>query len=376
MRDTGTIIRGANPVDYPQIADLLDRTFGKISYDDRMKLWKWRYNSNPAREDTFPPFLVAEKNSQIVGVHGLIPLRIKTGDNELVTSCSCDLAVDPSAKSAGMKLKLEALSKELSPLHISTSANEPANKITLALGGKEVTFGREKFIKPLRISGLICRKWRRGGTSGRVAAKFFTELLKPADCILSVFNTFRSNKNIDRCKIKEIYKFDDRFDRFWEDFSKEKKISVKRYSSYLNWRYVDYPFSGIQSFELSFKNEMSGFMVTHTSMDEDGLCFVALLEFMGRNDEISVYKQLLDEAIRRSVKIGAHYMVALASTARCKDALQHRGFQSHILNYSPVTYKNNSDIPDQLFKQDSNWYLSLGDGDISHYFESQEKRRN
>jgi len=66
-----------------------------------------------------------------------------------------------------MKLKLAALSKDLSPLHLSTSANEPACRITVALGGKRSLVGRRKWILPLKASGLMSRRWAEKERSGQ-----------------------------------------------------------------------------------------------------------------------------------------------------------------------------------------------------------------
>ena len=192
MTRTGSIVRPATPDDSPSIAELLDRTLGKRSYGQRLKLWNWRFDRNPARTDAFPSFLVAEEKGRIVGVQGLIPLRVKAGTQQLNASCSCDLAADPAARSAGMKLKLAALAKELSPLHLSTSANEPANKITLALGGKEVFSGRRKYIKPLKASGLMRRGLEKRGTAGEIAATASMAIWKPVDWILAVGRAAKS----------------------------------------------------------------------------------------------------------------------------------------------------------------------------------------
>jgi hypothetical protein len=49
---------------------------------------------------------------------------------------------------------------------------------------------------------------------------------------------------------------------------------------------------------------------------------------------------------------------------------QDHGYMRREMNYSPVTYKNNSEVPHEAFAKDGNWYLSLGDGDGCHYYDS------
>jgi hypothetical protein len=235
-----SVVRPAAPEDFPAIAGVLDRTLGRKPYEQRLALWKWRYDANPARTGSFPPFLVVEEKGGIVGAHGLIPLRIKAGNRELCASVSCDLAVDPAARSAGMKLKLAALSKDLSPLHLSTSANEPACRITVALGGREVSCCRRKWIMPLKASGLMNRKWaKKGGATGMIAGAGVA-ILKPVDWMMAIPRLLKSPKEVAGRDIVDVTAFDARFDRFWEDLSKEHAILAVRDSSYLNWRYSGY----------------------------------------------------------------------------------------------------------------------------------------
>jgi N-acetylglutamate synthase-like GNAT family acetyltransferase len=366
---TGPIIRPVANGDYPAIAALLDRVLGKRPYERRLDLWKWRYDRNPARTDAFPSFLVVEEKNRIVGVHGLIPLRVKTGTRQLFASCSCDLAVDPAARSAGMKLKLAALAKELSPLHLSTSANEPANKITLALGGREVSSGRRKWILPLKASGLMRRKLADRGWGSEIVAGASMAIWKPADWILAVVRSAKSPNRVAGGKIKDVASFDARFDKLWEDLAEEQAILVVRDSSYLNWRYSDSPFAGIQSFELSRGDHLLGFSVIHLAVDEDRLRFAAILELAGPRGENVVTEHLLGEAIRRAVAAGAHYVIVRASTSEEEDSFRRLGFRAREMRYSPVTYKNNSDVPKELFEKDRNWYLTLGDGDGCYYLD-------
>jgi N-acetylglutamate synthase-like GNAT family acetyltransferase len=366
---TGSIVRPATPEDFPFIAELLDRTLGKRPYGERLKLWNWRFNRNPARTDAFPSFLVAEEKGRIIGVHGLIPLRVKSGKRQLNASCSCDLAADPAARSAGMKLKLAALAKEISPLHFSTSANEPANKITLALGGKEVFSGRRKYIKPLKASGLLRRRLTGKGTPEGIATAASLAIGIPADWALAIDRMARPPGKTTGTVVRNVASFDGRYDEFWEGMSEDHMILVVRDSSYLNWRYSEYPFPGIRSFELSRGEHLLGYSVIHLGIDEDRLRFAALLELAGRKMESGVLEHLLREAIRCAADAGAHYLIARASTPESEALFQDHGYIRREMNYSPVTYKNNSDVPHEVFANDGNWYLSLGDGDGCYYYD-------
>ena len=365
------VVRAADAADYPAIAALLDKILSPRPYEQRVKLWRWRDDANPARTEVIPPFLVGEQGGNIVAAHGLIPLRIKVTDKILVASCSCDLAADPSARSAGLKIKLEAMNWKISPLHISTSANETANKITLALGGKEVGIGRRKLIAPLKVSAILRSTLSRSlsGAAGAAVAAVGGVIVKPLDWVLAIERAVRSYPKLAGAEIEEISEFDQRFDRFWETVSQEYDIIHVRDAAYLNWRYAQYPFGGIESFALIRENEVLGLAVIHESVDDDGTRFVAILEQLAPRNDPAAFDQLLGEVIRRSARAGAHIITARTSIPLWEQQYRKPGFRLRRAPFSPVTYKNNSEFPDDLFAADASWYVSLGDGDGCYYFE-------
>ncbi len=363
-------IRAAVPSDYPQIAALMDRAFGPRPLDQRLRLWSWRHERNPARVASMPGFMVLEIEGRILGAHGLVPLRISAGGCQMVASCSADFAVAAEARSAGLQLKLRALSKDFSPLHISTSANEAANKITLALGGKEVECGRHKMMKLLRIHTILRKRVGGGGAPGCRALGILADFVigRPGNLALAIGRTAQRSVKAPM-PIENFSRFDRRFDDLWQHASTRGKIMVVRDASYLNWRYADYPFSGIDSFCIASEEAVSGFAVMHVTRDSRGIPTAAILELLARDDEPRVLGQLLQEIVRRATSSGAHYIVARTADPPLEALLARDGFHSRTGTYSTVTYKNNTDLDPALFAAGSNWYVSLGDGDICYYFD-------
>ncbi|MFC1660779.1 hypothetical protein ACFL3S_04820, partial [Gemmatimonadota bacterium] len=266
----------------------------------------------------------------------------------------------------GMKIKLQALSKELSPLHISTSANEAANKLTLALGGKEAPVGRRKLIKPLRASGSVRRRF---AARGRFLSHLAGLLLgKPLDGLLALLRVTEFYGQLPGSNIKDISHFDHRFDEFWTQSERHRSIAVVRDAAYLNWRYARYPFAGIEAFSLEMDGDLSGFAAIHTSREE-GEVFVAVLELMAAVDRPEAHEQLLGEVVRRAVDAGASSITARTADAALESLLIRRGFRLRTTSYSPVTYKNNTSVDDAFFEADGNWYLSQGDGDGCFFYD-------
>jgi len=269
-----------------------------------------------------------------------------------------------------MKLKLAAMAKELSPLHLSTSANEAANKITLALGGTEIASGRTKFLRPLRASGLMARWLEENGAPGFLVAAAGSVILKPMDWLLAIGRRRKTGGGGHDRKgsFCDISRFDDRFDRIWERLAAEHEVLLVRDASYLDWRYSRYPFPGIQSFGLMQAGELRGFSVLHVARDEDGLRFAAVQELAAAKDDEEAVRQLLAESIRRAADAGGHYLIAAAPHPGCERPLRSLGFVRRDMAYSAVTYKSNSAVMNDNISPRLRWYVSLGDGDGGYYF--------
>jgi hypothetical protein len=119
---------------------------------------------------------------------------------------------------------------------------------------------------------------------------------------------------------------------------------------------------------LTRAGQLLGFAAIHLAIDEDRLRFAAILELAGRKEEPGTLDHLLGEAIRRAADGGAHYLIGRAPTPECEDLFRTSGFLKREMSYSPITYKNNSDVSPELLARDENWYATLGDGDGCYYY--------
>jgi N-acetylglutamate synthase-like GNAT family acetyltransferase len=367
----GIIIRAATKSDYPAIASLLDKTFGDIPYEKRLRLWEWRHNLNPASRPDTPPFLVAEKNNEIVGVHGLTPLRMQIRSEEIAATCSCDLAVDEKARSAGMKLKLRALDREISPLHISTSANEPAYKITMALGGKPLNAGRKKYIKLLKISAYLKRLvvGKLGGAGKILALPASAIIGKPLDWIIQSGIKKKPGKHNSKYELRIINKFDERFDDFWKGYSEGWNVAVVRDSKYLNWRYIQYPFKGIIPLGLFEGDKVLAFGVIHNVNIENLPPFSVILELFSQDRNEDYALTLLRAMLSEAIAAGSHDITAMTPESYLERIFKKQSFHPRMAQLSPYTYKNNSAMTDDQIEIENKWLFSMGDGDICYFFD-------
>lgn len=372
VRPSTAAVRPSTDADRPEIAALLDRLLREIPYDRRVRLWDWRARDNPAADGGMPEFLVVEKDGRLAGAHGLFPLRVKAGERVVTAATSCDFAVAPAARSLGLPLKLRAMSPEIAELPFSTSANEAAQRITDALGGVEVPWGRTKYLKPLRASGLLRRRLRSrmGDGAGPIPDLVARVGGTPVDAALRWGRAARRRLTSEEVRVERVERFEgeafrDRFDGLWSRVAPGWTVAVVRDARYLRWRYGRYPFPGVEAVAARDGSDTTGFAAFHHHLDRSGLRFTALLDLFGT--DLPALEALLAEVLRRADAREAHYVTAKAGAGELRDALERNGFLAREAEYCPYNVRGNAPDLEPLLSDPGNWHVSQGDGDACFF---------
>lgn len=361
-------LRASTPVDRDAIAALLDRVLRPLPRAWRERMWDWRYHRNPERSTEVPEFLVAEQGGSVVGALGLIPLRFETGGTAVRALATCDFAVEPSARGCGLALKMRSMSPELAALSFTSSSNQQASKIALALGGSEVAAARTKFLKPLRSAGLIRRRIdeRWPGRFNKLSGPLAAAAAVLPDLYLQLGRARRRRKVLAEVVIERVQRFDPNYDSLWERSRQASVTAVTRDSRYLAWRYADYPFPGIEACCARLSGRVTALMITQLAVDQDGLAFMAVLEMLEDNEGGPALDGLIAQSVRRAATAGAHYVAAWCSTAAGRERLARCGFIAREAPFSPYTCKLNPAAAQPAAGM-SEWYVSMGDGDASFF---------
>lgn len=96
-------IRKAQNQDIPQIVELLKTTLGEQLLTKSEALWNWKHRQNPFGAS---PVLLAEENSQLVGVRAFLPWKYSVGDKQYSAYRAVDTAVHPDYQGKGIFTKL------------------------------------------------------------------------------------------------------------------------------------------------------------------------------------------------------------------------------------------------------------------------------
>lgn len=366
-----TTIRPIRPGEELQVARVLDQTFEAVPLQARRDLWRWRNEVNPARAVLdLPTFLVAELDRTIVGVHGLFPLRLQVDERIVPVSCACDFAVLPAARTVGLKLKLAAAQHGGVPAHISTSANDAASRLTVALGGREIRDARTTLIKPLRMAPLVSQRASRlaGGLAGSLLGVMGSVIGKFGDGALGGVRRLRARSGALRSiSVSSLRRFTETHDEFWNEIRPTGAVHLVRDTRYLNWRYSDYPFPGIETLQAREGERVLALLVSHLHRDSEGNQVGSVLEFLSRPGFFEVALGLLGLAEARLRSAGAVVCVARTASEELKEALAASGFHRRERDLSPYTCRVEASEWNHGLSDTGNWAFSLGDGDTAFH---------
>jgi hypothetical protein len=214
--------------------NMSDQRIGEVAE----QRFPWYYSENPAGRPT-TSVLLDETTNQIVGTGSFYPRRIVINGKPVWMGVLADFVVDGAHRAAGAAVTIQRSlvnsSRAAGMDLLAAYPNRTAESIFKRIGYKPVGKS-DRWIKPLRSQKQIAKRVPYP-VLARTAAGIVDLGLSAWDhkriCALS-----RSTR-----ALREIYldACDARFDRLWESAKNEYTITGERTSTYLQWRYGDFP---------------------------------------------------------------------------------------------------------------------------------------
>lgn len=219
------IVRPATFDDLGDVAALLHRIFG---VRQTVETLRWKFMGCVGR---LIGSTVLAKDRRMVGFLGQIPVRIRVAGREVPAAQGADVGILGEYRRLDAFLGMVQTSvREMQAAGVALTygtANAEAGAMTTEL------FGRKR----LAPVPLLVRPLSAADASLGVGARMLARVLSAGDRWnerdLSVFRG--------RFRLSRVERFDERFDRFWQEILADYPVMLVRDAAHLNWRYVDAP---------------------------------------------------------------------------------------------------------------------------------------
>ena len=259
----GPLCRFATMDDVPGIHEVCRRAFpayAQASLEEFRELCAHRWERNPARTSDDPFGWVLETPSgQIVGFHGLVPIRLWVGGRTLHAVSPTTWAADPGTGRAGLTMLARYMQWGANRFLLNTTANSVTSRMheTSDFGMRRIPLVDfdKRLVWVLDIGTLMRWKLEQRKTSALLrglaglpavagAADLAVRAMMRAAGGAPSPTGQRSDGISFACaplQIDTVEHFGDEFDALWDRLKDGYDVTMERSAEFLNWRHIGIP---------------------------------------------------------------------------------------------------------------------------------------
>lgn len=272
---------------------LMDRAFGPSRH--RIELWDWAFASNPNTSDLY--YMVADTGTSLVAQYAAVPVAMQHRGRPILGLLSMFTATDPDFQGRGLFRTLaRALyerTRETCPVIFGFPNDKSGPIFYTHLGWTE-----------LRPFPLLRRPLRN--TAHHVNGSWVTSLCARA---LDILGTIGTDSSI---TVVQVESFAGVADPLWSQIKSRVGTAIVRDETFLNWRFVQSPFTYTRLVALR-EGEPVGLAVV-TADNSNGKA--RLMELMvSPREKLAVTRTLLARVIELATDSGA-YGLGFVATPR------------------------------------------------------------
>ncbi len=316
--------------------------------------WEWKYYQNPAGPHAS---VVALHGSEVVGILGGIPVRMKVGDDTLLACQGVDTVISGGHRKSSTFFKLEAMvteqmEKAQLAFRYAFTIKETYRLFTAARGFSGIC-PIIKMSKVINPRPYLRQKMEMGLLADMLGGA--------AKCAMRQWNKRKLSvpQGVD---VVDTSRFDHRFDDLWQRERGNYDIVVARNSDYLNWRYAHAP-RRYKVFSVESRQVVKGFVALGCYKEE--VTRGRILDIMAESGERELMELLLTRAINYFVDQEVDVITCwMLERWPAFHALKEKGF---VPRQTPHDLIVRSYCPDKITNEyladGSRWYVTMGDSD-------------
>ncbi|MBF0503867.1 MAG: GNAT family N-acetyltransferase [Candidatus Omnitrophica bacterium] len=325
--------------DYPKVLELIRAVYDENAYKIASQRFQWQYKTNPNNGPQDPLIYVVEENNAIVGMLCAFAQKVKIGNRIYPAYWLGDLMVHPDFRASynGLRLVREMVTNPYLGMGFPA---EYLIKIYFRVGAIQ-------FSQLLRFSRTIQPSF------------------KEKQNIATKLKNFVNHKILSGVKIIEINHFDERFDRLWENASKDYQALQVRDSVFLNWRFTQCPHISYRILTAIIKDEVLGYMVLR-EIDHGGFREGSIVDLFTDRSNNAVIPVLMQAGIKFFTHNNCKVIkMTISSTdVLLTKALQNFSFMDCEKIDRGLIYCNTGINLNSIINEFSDWFLTRADSDM------------
>jgi len=288
--------------------------------------WNWKYKgNNPAGESII---YVAENDNELVAYFAALPMRYWINGEDVIGSHSIAMMVKPEWQNKGLiKFVGDKLMKELEEKEIAFTYGYP-NENAYEL---HLKFWNYKLISMQTLYEL------------NIGDELMNSAPNPSNLV-----------------VKEIERFDESVNSFWEKEKNNYNAIVVRDDSFLNWRYIDRPDAKYHALGIYDNAELCGYCILKL-YKEGEIRRGHIIDYFSRHDSSECAEVLVDNSLKYFKKNKVDEVnLWMQGSIFNQEILKKFGFVKGVAR--PMICRFNLEEQNHAsFLTEENWYFSMGD---------------
>lgn len=213
--------------DRSEVLDFLRRAYPDSPRQSDPEFWDWHYLKHPAIKDGRPPVWLAKVDGRVAGQATTRPVKLKVNSRRLDAAWLLDLIVDESHRRTGIGRELVSHIHGYQALLATPTSKQHSPALFRGLGWSDL--------------GPIPRYQCPLFPANDVREIDRIPLLRSG--INGVWRSLRGIKHspVSTSSVREVNEIDGRFDRLFEDASRNLTVAAVRTSAELKWQFRDQP---------------------------------------------------------------------------------------------------------------------------------------
>lgn len=330
---------------------------GEDNPEQWRRWWNWRYKENPAGTGIS---WVADDGGKIVGHDGLIPVKMKIGDQLVTAFQSGDTMTHPDYRHQGIykKIATKAYSEAKENGFCIGYGFSNADSYAIAVNKLDwlSVAPRQIWIKPFRwrntVDLMVKNKYAATflALGGRLIFNRLVVMTRKPPAIKDVI-------------INQASSFNNRINAFWDKICRQYQIISVRDRDYLNWRYVSAPDVTYSIYLAEKSGEICGYLVSRVK-PWDNTSLGVVFDILAESAEVA--QCLISRAVSQFIddRVDAVFC-RIVENRILPCALKRSGFFTvPFAKEMPFNVHSvNSGIAEEFLKDPHNWFIQVGDSD-------------